>query len=46
LIFARAAKDAPDAIDMGNLAQMLAHVHDAEIDIGEGLEPPLRDQHH
>jgi hypothetical protein len=20
--------------------------HDAEIDIGEGLEPPLRDQHH
>ena len=30
---------------MRNLAQMLAHVHDAEIEIGEGPEPPLRDQH-
>jgi hypothetical protein len=24
---------------------MLAHVHDAEIEIGEGPEPALRDQH-
>jgi hypothetical protein len=35
----------PGAVDMCNLAQMLAHVHDAEIEIGEGPEPPLRDQH-
>jgi hypothetical protein len=26
--------------DMRDLAQMLAHVHDAEIEIGEGPEPP------
>ena len=45
MIFARAAKHAQDAVDMRNLAQMLAHVHDAEIEIGEGPEPALRDQH-
>jgi hypothetical protein len=27
---------------MRDLAQILAHVHDAEIEIGEGLEPPAR----
>jgi len=27
-------------IDMRDLAQLLAHVHDAEIEIGEGPEPP------
>ncbi len=26
--------------DMRDLGQMLAHVHDAEIEIGEGPEPP------
>jgi hypothetical protein len=30
-------------LDMGDLAQMLAHVHDAEIEIGEGPEPPARE---
>jgi hypothetical protein len=34
----------PDAVDMRNLAQMLAHVHDAEIEIGEGPEPPARER--
>ena len=29
-------------LDMRDLAQILAHVHDAEIEIGEGLEPPAR----
>ena len=28
---------------MRDLAQLLAHVHDAEIEIGEGPEPPARD---
>jgi hypothetical protein len=28
---------------MRDLAQMLAHVHDVEIEIGEGTEPPPRD---
>jgi hypothetical protein len=28
--------------DMRDLARMLAHVHDAEIEIGEGTEPPAR----
>jgi hypothetical protein len=28
--------------DMHDLAQMLAHVHDAEIEIGAGPEPPAR----
>jgi hypothetical protein len=27
---------------MRDLTQMLAHVHDAEIEIGEGPEPPAR----
>jgi hypothetical protein len=27
-------------LDMRDLAQMLAHVHDAEIEIGECSEPP------
>jgi hypothetical protein len=27
---------------MRDLTQMLAHVHDAEIEISEGLEPPPR----
>ena len=30
-------------IDMRDLGQVLAHVHDAEIEMGEGPEPPLRD---
>ena len=29
-------------IDMRDLAQVLAHVHGAEIEIGEGDEPPCR----
>jgi hypothetical protein len=29
--------------DMRDLAQMLAHVHDAEIEICEGPEPPARE---
>ena len=29
--------------DTRDLAQMLAHVHDAEIEIGEGPEPPPRE---
>ncbi len=28
---------------MRDLAQMLAHIHDAEIEISEGAEPPARD---
>jgi hypothetical protein len=28
--------------DMRDLTQVLAHVHDAEIEISEGLEPPPR----
>jgi hypothetical protein len=27
-------------LDMRDLTQILAHVHDAEIEIGEGPEPP------
>ena len=30
-------------LDMRDLAQILAHVHNAEIEIGEGSEPPPRD---
>jgi hypothetical protein len=30
-------------IDMRDLDQVLAHAHDAEIEIGEGPEPPARD---
>jgi hypothetical protein len=30
-------------IDMRDLSQLLAHVHDAEIEIGEGSEPPRRE---
>jgi hypothetical protein len=30
-------------LDMRDLTQVLAHVHDAEIEIGEGPEPPARD---
>jgi hypothetical protein len=30
-------------IDMRDLAQVLAHVHDAEIEIGDGPEPPPRE---
>jgi hypothetical protein len=30
-------------LDMRDLIQVLAHVHDAEIEIGEGPEPPARD---
>jgi len=29
-------------IDMRDLGQILAHVHDAEIEIGEGPEPPAK----
>ena len=29
-------------LDMSDLHQVLAHVHDAEIEIGEGPEPPAR----
>ncbi len=29
-------------IDMRDLAQVLAHVHDAEIEVGEGPESPER----
>jgi hypothetical protein len=29
-------------LDMRDLGQMLAHVHNAEIDIGEGPESPAR----
>jgi hypothetical protein len=28
--------------DMRDLAQLLVHVHDAEIEIGEGPKPPAR----
>jgi hypothetical protein len=28
--------------DMRDLAQLLAHIHDAEIEIGEGPKPPAR----
>jgi len=28
---------------MPDLGQMVAHVHDAEIEIGEGPEPPARE---
>ena len=27
-------------LDMRDLGQLLAHIHDQEIEIGEGLEPP------
>jgi hypothetical protein len=30
-------------LDMRDLTQVLAHVHDAEIEIGEGPEPPARE---
>jgi hypothetical protein len=30
-------------IDTRDLAQMLAHLHDQEIEIGEGPEPPPRE---
>jgi hypothetical protein len=30
-------------IDMRDLGQILLHLHDAEIEIGEGSEPPGRD---
>ena len=30
-------------IDMRDLSQLLAHVHDAEIEIGEGPEPARRE---
>ena len=30
-------------LDMRDLTQVLAHVHDAGIEIGEGPEPPARD---
>jgi hypothetical protein len=30
-------------IDMRDLGQVLAHVHDAEIEISEGPEPPARE---
>jgi hypothetical protein len=30
-------------LDMRDLAQMLTHVHDVEIEIGEATEPPPRD---
>jgi hypothetical protein len=33
-------------LDMRDLAQMLAHVHDAEIEIGEGSEPPRQGTSH
>jgi hypothetical protein len=29
-------------LDMRDLAQILAHLHDAEIEIGEGPEPPRK----
>jgi hypothetical protein len=29
--------------DMRGLGQVLAHVHDQKIEIGEGLEPPPRE---
>jgi hypothetical protein len=32
-------------VDMRDLAQVLAHVHDAKIDISEGEEPPPRETH-
>jgi hypothetical protein len=31
-------------IDMRDLPQTLAHVHDAEVEIGEGPEPPMRER--
>jgi hypothetical protein len=31
-------------IDMRDLAQVLAHVHDPEIEIGEGPQPPPRER--
>jgi hypothetical protein len=31
-------------LDMRDLAQMLAHAHDAKIEIGEGPEPPRREK--
>jgi len=30
-------------LDMRDLTQVLVHVHDAEMEIGEGPEPPARD---
>jgi len=30
-------------LDMRDLAQLLAHVHDAELEIREGPEPPPRE---
>jgi hypothetical protein len=30
--------------DVRDLAQTLAHVHDAEIEIGAGPEPPVREE--
>jgi hypothetical protein len=32
-------------LDMRDLEQMSAHVHDAKIEIGEGPEPPTVDAH-
>jgi hypothetical protein len=30
-------------IDIRNLSQILAHIHDAELEIGEGPQPPQRE---
>jgi len=30
-------------LDMRDLAQVLAHVHNAELEIGEGPEPPYHE---
>jgi len=35
-------EEAGALLDMRDLAQVRAHVHDAEIEIGEGPEPPAR----
>jgi hypothetical protein len=32
-----------EGFDMRDLAQVLAHIHDAEIEISEGPEPPARE---
>jgi hypothetical protein len=42
-IISAIARSAGAFLDMRDLDQVLAHVHDAEIEIGEGPEPPARE---
>jgi hypothetical protein len=45
-IISAIARSAGALIDMRNLGQVLAHVHDQEIEIGEGDVPPSRRASH